>query len=263
MLPILRILPVGGVLLAILILVLALHVPDGFHTPLSSTNVSARGALVDRDRHPEVRQFLILAALKRADELNRLRDLPDSPTRTDNPRVAGIPLDRSDADPDETASINETPAVSIPVEIGEPSSTELPMTLPEEPASTAKSPERAKPQRGIRRHVHRARHARVTQPQQLNFFELLFGGQQYRQPPNGSTQSGQQYRLPPNGSTQPGQQYRLPPNGSAQPGQQYQQPVYANQQPGQQSYQRYQQIPDIAAQANQSAFSTVPRTYPY
>ncbi len=237
MLPILRILPVGGVLLAILILLLALNVPDGLHTPLSSANVSARGALVDRERHPEVRQFLILAALKRADELNRLRDLPDSPTRTDNARIAGIPLDRSDADPDETASINETPVVSIPVEIGEPSSTELPMALPEEQALTVKSPERAKPQRDVRRHAHRPRHAKVTgtQPQQFNFFELLFGGQQYRQPPNSSTQ----------------------------PGRQYQQPAYANQQPGQQSYQRYQQIPDVAAQANQSAFSTVPRTNPY
>lgn len=233
MLPILRILPVGGVLLAILILVLALSAPEGFRTPLSSANVPARGALVDRERHPEVRQFLILAALKRADELNRLRDLPDSLPRTDSPRVAGIPLDRIDADPDEPGSINEIPAVSIPVEIGEPSSTELPVTLPEEQAPAVNSPERAKPQREIRHHAHRPRHAKVTatQPQQFNFFELLFGGQQYRSPPNNSTQ----------------------------PGQQYQQPAYANQQ----SYQRYQQIPDVAAQANQSAFSTVPRTNPY
>lgn len=243
MLPILRILPVGGVFLAILILVLALHAPDGFRTPLSTASVSARGALVDRQRHPEVRQFLILAALKRADELNRLRDLPDSPTRTDNARIAGIPLDRSDADPDETGSINEMPVVSIPVEIGEPSSTELPVTLPEETGPAAKSPQRAKPQRDIRRHAHRPRHPKVTARQpQLNFFELLFGGQQYRQPPNNPTQPGQQYQ---------------------QPAYTNQQPAYANQQPGQPSYQRYQQFPDVAAQANQSAFSTVPRTNPY
>ena len=53
-------------------------------SPLSSAMAPARGALVDRDRHPEVRQFLILAALKRADELNRLRDLPDTPARSDD-----------------------------------------------------------------------------------------------------------------------------------------------------------------------------------
>src|SRR6185437_12633533 len=83
MLPILRILPVGGVLLAIFILILALSPPDGSRAPLNSAMAPARGALVDRNRHPEVRQFLILAALKRADELNRLRELPDTPTRTE------------------------------------------------------------------------------------------------------------------------------------------------------------------------------------
>src|SRR5215470_16560678 len=89
MLPILRILPVGGVVLAILILVLALGPPDGFRSPLTSSTIApARGALVDRERHPEVRQFLILAALKRADELNRLRELPDTPTRTDDAQDA-------------------------------------------------------------------------------------------------------------------------------------------------------------------------------
>ena len=93
MLPILRILPVGSVLLAILILVLALSPPDGSRSLMAATIAPARGALVDRDRHPEVRQFLILAALKRADELNRLRELPDTPARSDNAqsKVAGLP----------------------------------------------------------------------------------------------------------------------------------------------------------------------------
>src|SRR5437763_10788636 len=102
MLPILRILPVGGVLLAILILVLALSPPDGSRSPLTAAIVPARGALVDRDRHPEVRQFLIHAALKRADELSRLRDLPDTLARPDGTRVAGLPSERSDTDPNET-----------------------------------------------------------------------------------------------------------------------------------------------------------------
>ena len=85
MLPILRILPVGGVILAIVILVLALSPPDGSRSSLTATIAPARGALVDRNRHPEVRQFLILAALKRASELSRLRDLQDSPVRSDEP----------------------------------------------------------------------------------------------------------------------------------------------------------------------------------
>ena len=132
MLPIFRILPVGGLLLAILILVLALSPPDGSRAPLSSAIVPSRGALLDRERQAEVRQFLIHAALKRADELNRLRELPDTPARSDNEQstVASLPGDRSEADPEEPASINEAPVVSIPVEIGEPSSAELPVAAP-------------------------------------------------------------------------------------------------------------------------------------
>ena len=133
MLPILRILPVGGVILAIVILVLALSPPDGSRTSLTAAIAPARGALVDRDRHPEVRQFLILAALKRASELSRLRDLPDlASVRNDDPpeaaKVSGLPSERPDAEPEETGPANATPGVSIPIEIGEPSSTELPVT---------------------------------------------------------------------------------------------------------------------------------------
>jgi hypothetical protein len=223
MLPILRILPVGGVLLAILILVLALSPPDGSRSPMAATIAPARGALVDRDRHPEVRQFLILAALKRADELNRLRVLPDTPAYSDNAqsKVAGLPNDRSDTDPEETVSINETPSASIPVEIGEPSSFELPVTSQEESAPAVRKPEPAKPEREIRRRgAHRARHkvtANATPPHQTTLFEILFGGQQYQQPAYGT----------------------------------------------QQSNQWYQQQPYAASQATQSAFSTVPRTMPY
>ena len=106
MLPIFRILPVGGVLLAILILVLALSPPDGSRAPLSSAMATGRGILADRDRQSEMRQFLIHAALKRADELNRLRDLPDFAVRSEEapPKVAGLPSDRADADPEETAT---------------------------------------------------------------------------------------------------------------------------------------------------------------
>ena len=225
MLPILRILPVGGVLLAILILVLALNPPDGPRSPLNSAMAPARGALVDVGHHPETRQFLIMAALKRADELNRLRELPDTPTRTapaepaaaepaatepvaEEPKVAGLPADRTDSDPepDEPAA-TETPNVSIPVEIGEVSAPELP-TAPKETGSTGEKPEQAKEtakeqakehakpqQRDTRRRVaHRPRRARAASPPQrpLNLFEALFGGQQYRNPQAPGTQQAAQ-----------------------------------------------------------------------
>ena len=80
---------------------------------MTAAMAPARGALVDRDRHPEVRQFLILAALKRASELSRLRDLPDLPVRSEDPpetaKVAGLPAERTDAEPEEAAPVNETP----------------------------------------------------------------------------------------------------------------------------------------------------------
>jgi hypothetical protein len=114
------------------ILFLALSPPDGPRAPLNTTMAPARGALVDAGHHPETRQFLIRAAIKRADELNRLRELPDTPTRTapaepaviepapaataaDEPKIAGLPADRIEADPepDEPAA-TETPSVRIP-----------------------------------------------------------------------------------------------------------------------------------------------------
>lgn len=236
MLPILRILPVGGVLLAILILVLALSPPDGSRSSLTTTNAPARGALVDRDRHPEVRQFLILAALKRATELKRLRELAEMPTPPSSSQIAGLPTDRTDTDPEETGSINETPSVSIPVEIGEPSLAELPVTSREEDVPAVKNPDPARPQREIRRRAaHRAHRTKstagATSGQQFNLFEALFGGQQHPQPAYKNQQASQQYL----------------------------QQSYATQQ----STQHYQQPPYVAPQTNQSVFSTIPRTTPY
>lgn len=99
--------------------------------------------------------IVLHAALKRADELNRLRDLPDTPTRSEvedtTPKVAGLPSNRSDSDPEEAATINETPVVSIPIEIGETAAVELPAVVPQaqpqEMAPAAKKAEPAKPQR--------------------------------------------------------------------------------------------------------------------
>lgn len=200
MLPILRILPVGGVILAIVILLLALSPPDGSRSSMTAAIAPARGALVDRDRHPEVRQFLIHAALKRASELSRLRDLPDSPVRSEDPpeaaQVAGLPSERTDAEPEDTAPANGTPGVSIPIEIGEPSSAELPgPSQQEEAAPEIKKPELTKTSRENRhRAAHRARHrvaANTGPSRQPTLFDYLFGGQQYQ-----PTYNSQQYQQP-------------------------------------------------------------------
>src|ERR1044072_494885 len=110
MLPILRILPVGGVLLAIFILVLALSPPDGSRAPLDTAMGPVRGALIDRNRHPETRQFLIQAALKRANELNRLRELPDTPTRTAESPPSSPETAKSETPPPEEPRIAALPA---------------------------------------------------------------------------------------------------------------------------------------------------------
>ena len=93
MLPIFRILPVGGVLLAITLLALALNPPASMHAHLTPGVVPMRGAMTEQSAHPEWRQFLLLAAIRRTDELNRLRELPDTavraaPARTDEAPAA-------------------------------------------------------------------------------------------------------------------------------------------------------------------------------
>ena len=198
MLPILRLLPVGGVLLAIFILVLALSPPDGSRSSLNTAISPAGGVLLDRDRHPEVRQFLILAALKRANELNRLRDLPDTPTRSEPPpeppKVAALPSEPNAAEKEDTNSASEAPDVGSPIESSEPPAIDLPMIKQEEPPE-AKKPEPAKPQREVRRRVaRRAHHKLATNPPPVyppTLFDILFGGQQYRQQLY-NAQSGQQ-----------------------------------------------------------------------
>lgn len=77
MLPIFRIIPVGGVFLAVAILLLALYPPRGT-APVSPALLAARGPLIDRDEHPELEQFLIMAALDRADAVDRLRVIPET-----------------------------------------------------------------------------------------------------------------------------------------------------------------------------------------
>ncbi len=217
MLPILRILPVGGVLLAIFILALALTPPGAGPLPSSMTG---RGPTIDIREYAEQRQVMMQAALRRAEELIRLRDLPDTPTRTEAPlptplpeaaapsisetpaaptdaaKIAGLPIERMDAEPDAdsiTGSIEET-APTIPIEIGETSSTELPVVLPEERPPVIRTPERTKPMHDSRRkRPVRAARAKTKQPQtpaaQIGFFEALFGRPSNHAPVYGTAQN--------------------------------------------------------------------------
>src|SRR5512139_2589270 len=90
MLPIFRIISVGGVSLAISILALALFPPGGTHLLLGRHDKVARGAMMEPGQHPEWRQFMIQAALRRADELERLRSLRSDPVRVPE---AAVPAD--------------------------------------------------------------------------------------------------------------------------------------------------------------------------
>jgi hypothetical protein len=204
MLPILRILPVGGVLLAILILALALKTPE----PRALPNViAARGALIDRDDHPEWRQFLIQAALRRADEVSRLRGLADTPVQAlpnlpeadvesgtaseeTATTIAGLPATRGDADPDPddvTGATETVHTATIPVDIGVTSGFELPVLPAEGAPPVIRTPERAKPagesSKKPARKIRRAKTSRTpaaetaTQlPPPFNLLQALFSG---------------------------------------------------------------------------------------
>ncbi len=202
MLPILRVIPVGGVLLAITILLLALNPPDGSRVHLTPAMAPASGALIARDQHPAWRQFLMLAPVRRADEPKRPLELPDTPLRSappaaaapkaePAPEIAAVPNSRSDADPeDTTGSIVQTPDAAIPVDIGETSSIELPV-IPQEERPPVVTPERAKRQRDgnaapeppkppPKNTARRARREKPADKQrataQFNLFDALFGG---------------------------------------------------------------------------------------
>lgn len=150
MLPIFRIISVGGVTLAITILALALIPPGGTRLVRAQHDVVARGPLMDPGTHPEWRQFLIHAALRRAGELERLRDLRDTIVRAPDVAVpdpeivveipappaarqfAGLPSGNADSEDETTGSIGNASSTTIPIEIGAASSTELPVITTEE-----------------------------------------------------------------------------------------------------------------------------------
>lgn len=152
MLPIFRTISVGGVFLAIAILGLALTPPGVSKMRMAALDAPASGALLDRNRHPEWRQFIVQAALRRADAISALRDLPDTAVRLpqipdvappyevpvfpnllpgETEKFAGLP-GKDGSDPEDiTGAIKPAPA-PIPIEIGETSSTELPAFSPDD-----------------------------------------------------------------------------------------------------------------------------------
>jgi hypothetical protein len=144
--------PVGGVIVTLAVLALALNGPDAWR--LWMPNVTpVRSAILELGEPPEWRQFVILSALKRrADELKRLRELPDGPTG------AGIA-------PVTTA---------VPVEIDD---IKLPVALAKEKSPVVKATHRVKmrnqrPMKGVRQV------RRVIAPANRNSFsEPPFGNQ--------------------------------------------------------------------------------------
>jgi hypothetical protein len=181
-LPVFRTAFVGSVLIMLALL-------GGFlapvPTPPTRAVAPARGPLIDAAEHPEWAQFIAQAAYRRAEEIGRLLDLPSTPTvmNVEPPAEAPPPAQAQDAlaslpaadapaaSPpqqdvnDVTGSIDEMPGGAIPVEIGETSSTELPLrdreTLP-----PVQPPASLKPPHESRRTAPAKRTARVrTKPQ--------------------------------------------------------------------------------------------------
>jgi hypothetical protein len=176
MLPIRWILPVSSILVAIALLALALITPDGSRSKVGNV-AQVRRSMIEWGERPEWQQFVILGAIeRRAVELNRLRELPDTPVRTDH----------SDSGPkdnhDETALNVQAPASADPIDSGE---LELPVAaLPEKPPAI-EPPQRVKShnQNRIKGVRHRVRALARRQPVgQQNFSEQPFGNQTGQRP---------------------------------------------------------------------------------
>src|SRR5262245_12944239 len=102
MLRLIWILPAGCVLLAIVVLALAFGASDRSHWQLMPNVALMRVAMIELPEHPESRQFLTLGAIRRTNELNRLRELLDTQGPDDSALAAptiALLANRSDSDP--------------------------------------------------------------------------------------------------------------------------------------------------------------------
>ncbi|MGN6463398.1 MAG: hypothetical protein ACTHLY_19645 [Pseudolabrys sp.] len=110
--------------------------PPGVSARVVTAAFALRGPLISADDHPEWRPFLVQAASRRANELAKLRDLPerDAPN---GPylRWVSLPATPQDHAPAEAVeTLNDIPSATLPMDIGEASSTELPVGPVEETA---------------------------------------------------------------------------------------------------------------------------------
>ena len=123
MLPIRWTLPVGGVFLAIALLALVFNAPGESRLQISNV-VLARSGIIEWGERPEWRQYVILSGIqRRADELSKLRELPDTSINTDvapaDSKIAGLPQ-------------------TVPLDIADPLSIEFPVSAaPEEEPKAA------------------------------------------------------------------------------------------------------------------------------
>ncbi|MBV9261083.1 MAG: hypothetical protein JO205_06895 [Pseudolabrys sp.] len=125
MLPILRTTLLGGAFAAAAFLT-GFMVPEYTRPHLAQFPSPSRGPLQDIAEHPEWKQMLQIAALRRAAELDRLRDLP-----SEDATLIGLPKSRPDAEPEDvTSSVTDAPQNTMQVDIGETSSVELPVGTP-------------------------------------------------------------------------------------------------------------------------------------
>lgn len=175
MLPIRWTLPVGGVLLAIALLALSFNTPSESWLQISNA-VSVRWRIIDWGERPEWRQYSIITAIqRRADELSKLRDLPDTSIHTN-----AAPADSEIARPPQT----------VPLDIAEPLSIEFPVSAAAEQKPKSRNQARSKSARHVR---HPGRAVNPGTPQTQNVVAFPFGTETtYSLPPNTNSYFGNQ-----------------------------------------------------------------------
>lgn len=177
MLPIRSTLPVGGVLFVIALLALSFNTPSESQLQISNA-VSVSWRIIEWGERPEWRQYSITSAIRRrADELSKLRDLPDTSTHTN----AG-PAD---------SEIAKLPQI-VPLDIADPLSIEFPVSAVSEEKLKSRNQARSKSVRHVRRPgtaVNR------DTPQTQNVVTFPFGSETtYSLPPNTNSYFGNQPR---------------------------------------------------------------------